>query len=65
MSIKKKLDDIEARIEPKKNDISIKVNWCEDDLIEWDLEDGSVELITREEFKSRGGILVEWSNDED
>ena len=64
MNTKKRLDDIEDRLDPKEK-ISIKVNWRDDDLIEWDLEDGSVELITEDEFKRRGGILVEWSSDED
>jgi len=64
MNAKKKLDDLEARIDPKHDDISIKVNWREDDLIEWDLEDGSIELITKDEFINRGGVLVEWSENE-
>jgi len=67
MSAKSELDRIEKSLEPKNKDvkINVKVNWRDDDLIEWDLEDGSIELITKDEFKRRGGILVELENDED
>ena len=66
MSVKSKLKGVEKSLMISSGDdaISIKMNWREDDLIEWPLEDGSIELITRDEFKKRGGILVEWPDDE-
>jgi len=67
MSVKSDLNGIEKSLKSSSDGeakINISLNWREDDLIEWDLEDGSIELITKDEFKRRGGILVEW-DDED
>jgi len=66
MSIKNELEKIEKSLDPKDDDlkISVRVNWRDDDLYEWHLEDGSIELIKRDEFERRGGIVVEWPDDE-
>jgi len=64
MSAKSELERIEKRLDPDDDELDISVNWREDDLYEWKLEDGSIELITREEFEKRGGVIVEWPDDE-
>jgi hypothetical protein len=64
MSAKSELEKIEKRIHLKDEvKINVSVNFRDDDLLEWHLEDGSVELITRDEFERRGGILIS-CNDE-
>ena len=66
MSVKSELDKIEKNLDINDDDgkIDIKINWRNDGLIEWDLEDGSSELITIEEYKKRGGILVQYGGDD-
>jgi len=62
MSAKSELNKIEKRIIANDDDVDIRVNWRDDDLYEWSCEDGSMELITREEFIKRGGLIVEWDD---
>jgi len=66
MSVKSELDGIEKSLKSSSDEakIDIKLNWREDDLIEYELEDGSIELITKDEFKKRGGVIVEWPDEE-
>lgn len=63
MSAKNKLNKIERQLQPDE-EFDISVNWRDDDLYEWKLEDGSIELITKEEFEKRGGVIVSWPDDE-
>lgn len=63
MSVKNKLNKIERKLEPK-DEIDLSVNWRDDGLFEWKLEDGSIELITEDEFEKRGGVIVSWPDDE-
>ena len=64
MSAKSDLERIEKSLHPDDDGFDISVNWRDDDLYEWKCEDGSIELITREEFEKRGGVIVEWSDDD-
>jgi hypothetical protein len=66
MSVKSELDGIEKSLKSSSDEakIDIKLNWRDDDLLEWPLEDGSSELITKDEFKKRGGVIVEWPDEE-
>jgi len=64
MNAKNKLDRIEKSLDAndeKKHDF--EVSWRSDGLIEWQAEDGSIELISPDEFKKRGGILLDWGDD--
>jgi hypothetical protein len=64
MSSKNKLERIEKRIDAHDPDqVHFEVSWCVDGLCEWKCEDGSIEMITRDEFKRRGGILLSWDPD--
>ncbi len=62
MSLKQILNRLKRDFEKSSSDDDaiIKVNlcWRTDGMIEYELEDGSTELITRDEFKARGGILI-------
>jgi len=61
--IKKELENIENKIAPS-DEIHIKVNWRSDDLHEWDLPDGSIELISEEEYLQRGGRIIRYPEEE-
>lgn len=61
-SKKNELERIEKEIRDP-DDVSISVNWRADDLIEWPCEDGSIELISQEEYKARGGVIIDWPDD--
>jgi len=66
MSSKQTLKRLERDLKASSTDgeaIKVSVNWRDDDLIEFECEDGSIELITKDQFKDRGGILVEWPDD--
>ncbi len=59
-SIKNRIKKAENRLDLGDN--VIRVGWRQDDLCEWILPDGTVELITEAEFKARGGILLSWDD---
>ena len=61
--IKNELEKIEKKIAPG-DEIHIKVNWRSDDLHEWDLPDGSIELISEEEYLKRGGLIIRYPEEE-
>jgi len=61
--IKKELENIENKIAPG-DEIHIKVDWRNDDLYEWDLPGGSIELISEEEYLKRGGLIIRYPEEE-
>ena len=65
MNSKRKLRRLERDLNEASTDkekVDIGLNWREDDLIEFECEDGSIELISKDDFISRGGILVQWTD---
>jgi len=65
MSAKSELNKIEKRMERQDpQDNNFEVSWRVDGMCEWRCDDGSIEMITPDEFKRRGGILLSWSDDD-
>jgi len=68
-SRKKEIEKIEEKLDKvsSKEEGRIKIIWCEygkdDPVHEWINEDGSIEMITSEEFKKRGGVIIEWDDE--
>jgi len=70
MSIKREIKKAEEKLNKvsgDKENTKIKVIWLEygeeDPLHEWVNEDGSIEMITSEEYKKRGGVIIEFDDD--
>jgi len=58
-TIKARIEELETAKKPG-NKSSISVCWRSDDLVEWTLPNGEIELITEAEFLARGGRLIKW-----
>lgn len=62
-ALKHELEKIEKKILPD-DEIHITVYWRKDGLHEWHLPDGSIELISEEEYLKRGGRIIRYAEDE-
>ena len=59
----KKVKDKLKALDPEDITISIVyVNWRDDGMSEWTNKDGSIEVITPEEYRKRGGITIGWED---
>ena len=59
----KKVKDKLKALDPEDITISIVyVNWRDDGMSEWTNKDGSIEVITPEEYRKRGGIIIGWDD---
>lgn len=58
----KRLAEVSKAITIKEPPERVTVCWREDDLCEWPLPNGDIELITEAEFKKRGGTLITWED---
>lgn len=56
----RKVKDKLKALDPEE--IIIQVNWRTDGLIEAKNDDGSIEAITPEEYRRRGGIVITWDD---
>jgi len=63
-TINTRLSELENCSDQDQQD-RIFVNWRTDDMIAWPLDDGSTELITKEEYKARGGVIITWADIDD
>lgn len=58
--VKDKLKVLDNALDPEE--IIIRVNWRDDGMSEWTNKDGSIEVITPEEYRKRGGIIIGWDD---
>ncbi len=68
-SRKKEIEKLEEKLDKLggEEDFPIEVVWLEygqeEPLHKWKNKDGSIEYLTKEEYKKRGGVIIEWDDE--